>query len=158
SKACTPRSENGTESRSPSPRSSWRSRPDASLNLKRQLMPAKPTVQQFILLPSRGLTARDAPSTPEMTNFLLSLSGAVGAAKHTTPGLPSRTARGGRERGVRLRVLDSIHEDGAKLVELSPEAVSDLRVEQPGLQIVPVVYYRPALNPRPIVAGAPRVA
>jgi len=44
-----------------------------------------------------------------------------------------------------MRVLDSIHEDGAKLVEMTPETASALHASQPGLRIVPVVYYYPAI-------------
>jgi len=47
-----------------------------------------------------------------------------------------------------LRVIDSIHEDGAKLVEMSAETASELRASQPGLRIVPIVYYYPAVAPR----------
>src|SRR5207249_3848125 len=57
-----------------------------------------------------------------------------------------------------LRVLDSIREDGAKLVELSVQEAVDLRAEQPGVRIVPVVYYYPALAPRLAVTSQARAA
>jgi subtilisin len=60
--------------------------------------------------------------------------------------------------GIRLRVLDSIHEDGAKLVELSPDSALAIRAHQPGLRLVPVVYYRPAVAPRFTVRLGPRSA
>jgi subtilisin len=50
--------------------------------------------------------------------------------------------------------LDSIHEDGAKLVEMLPEDASTLRAAHPGLRIVPVVYYFPAVAPRHSIAAA----
>src|SRR2546426_1310551 len=53
-----------------------------------------------------------------------------------------------------MRVLDSIHEDGAKLIELRPETVSVLRASYPGLRIVPVVYFDPAVAPRQGIAAA----
>ena len=57
-----------------------------------------------------------------------------------------------------MKVLDSIHEDGAKLIEISPESVADLQAEQPGIRIVPEVFYYPARAPRAKVAIAPKVA
>jgi subtilisin len=45
-----------------------------------------------------------------------------------------------------MRVLDSIHENGAKLVELPPEFLSVLRAEQPGVRLVPVVHYYPQVH------------
>lgn len=53
---------------------------------------------------------------------------------------------------TQVRVIDSIHENGAKLVELSPNDVSALRAEQPGLRVVPVVYFQTAEAPRPSIA------
>lgn len=104
-------------------------------------MPENSDLQQFVLLPPRGMTARSEGSNPELTSFLVSLSPAVSAG--------TSRSRGARGRGVPMRVLDSIHEDGAKLVEISPLAIADLRAEQPGMRIVPVVFYQPALEPRP---------
>jgi subtilisin len=57
-----------------------------------------------------------------------------------------------------VRVLDSIHEDGPKLVEMAPEAVLQLRAQQPGIRIVPVVYFYPAVTPRVHPATNPRTA
>jgi subtilisin len=57
-----------------------------------------------------------------------------------------------------VKVVDSVHEDGAKLVELTPQQMSDLRADQPGLRIVPVVYYYPAIAPRPTPRSAPTMA
>lgn len=59
---------------------------------------------------------------------------------------------------TKLKVIDSIHENGAKLVEMSPESVSDLQAEQPGVRIVPVVFYYPARAPRPMPGATPKAA
>jgi len=37
---------------------------------------------------------------------------------------------------VPMRVLDSVHDEGPKLVEIDPGATSGLRALQPGLQVV----------------------
>jgi len=116
-------------------------------------MPENSDLQQFVLLPPRGMTARSEHSNPELASFLVSLSSAVGPRMRrvSASGVVAETSRsrGERSHEVSMRVLDSIHEDGAKLIEMSPQAVSDLRAEQPGMRIVPVVFYQPALAPRP---------
>jgi subtilisin len=53
-----------------------------------------------------------------------------------------------------VEVLDSIHEDGPKLVEMTEAAELNLRLSTPGLTVVPVVYYQPAR----VVYRAERVA
>ena len=58
-------------------------------------------MQQVVLIPSRGLTARVA--NPESVGFFHALHAEVGKAA-TSSGGPS------------MKVLDSIHADGAKLV------------------------------------------
>jgi len=49
-------------------------------------------------------------------------------------------------------LIDDFRDDGPKLVALTVDDVHRLRRSQPALRIVPVVYYRPALAPRPAVA------
>jgi hypothetical protein len=41
----------------------------------------------------------------------------------------------------KMKVLDSLHENGPKLVEMSPEAELSLRLSKPELKIVPEVFY-----------------
>lgn len=104
------------------------------------------TPQQMIVLPARGLRASGALASPAAA-FLRSLAsvsqtlrghstGMSGLASAKT--LPSLQATP----GLQFKVLDSIAENGAKLVEVSPGALSALRAAQPGLRIVPVRYYR----------------
>jgi subtilisin len=56
-----------------------------------------------------------------------------------------------------MRVLDSIHENGAKLVEMPLESVSDLRANQPGIRVVPIVHYYPQIAMPPIPQSAPQM-
>jgi subtilisin family serine protease len=110
----------------------------------------KRSLQQFILLPTRGLSAPAlAPSSADQRNFLLSVEGLRPAAG------PVRLAQPGAPPNLQIRVVDSIHEDGAKLVELPPEAIPALRTFQPGLRLVPLVYFRPAVS-RVSVQSGPR--
>jgi len=106
----------------------------------------QPAVQQFVLLPTRGLQARQPHSSPAVRSALLFLYDHLQDPKVQPPA------------GVRLpladmRVLDSIHADGAKLIEMRPEAASVLRASYPGLRIVPVVYFYPAVAPRQGIAA-----
>src|SRR5690349_5478134 len=111
-----------------------------------------PKLQQFILLPPRGLTADVvSPTTPLAKSFLLALE-ALRASPQPVAALAAAKIK------TRLRVLDSIRDIGAKLVELAPAQLPQLRAEQPGLRIVPVVYYYPERLPWPKPAAAPQKA
>lgn len=107
--------------------------------------------QQFILLPPRGLSSAAATTPPATANFFTRLE-TVRTTRGASRAPASLAGTGG------MKVLDSIHENGAKLVEMSSESVSALRAAQPGLRIVPVVYYYPARAPRPQPAATPKKA
>jgi subtilisin len=88
-------------------------------------------LQQFVLLPPRGMQA-DSPSTGRaLVNFFSSLR----------PSVKSEISES-------FTVLDTIHETGAKLVEMTSEDAFNLRGQQPGVRIVPVVYFHTAVAPR----------
>jgi subtilisin family serine protease len=99
----------------------------------------KADVQRFILLPARGVQAGER-SNPKTASFLRSLHIAAAAALG-----PLEEAV---HAGLRLTVIDSVRENGAKLVELSPQQTVALRAAQPDVRIVPVVYYYPAVASR----------
>src|SRR5260370_6939448 len=107
----------------------------------------KQVVQQFVVLPTRGLRATQPHSSPALASLLLSLNQTLVSPTMAAPPEIEQLTK-------KMRVLDSIHEDGAKLVEMLPDDVSALRAANPGLRIVPVVYYYPALAPRKAVAAA----
>jgi subtilisin len=88
-------------------------------------------------------------AAPELKSFLVSLDSAVGKSLQRVRSRGGKRTRGGAD--IEMRVIDSIHEDGAKLIEMSAENIPDLRASQPGMRIVPVVYYKPAIVPPPIV-------
>ena len=97
-------------------------------------------LQQFVVLPTRGLQAMTSTSGAALGTFLAGLNQvrSFAAAK-------SFVAEAGLKMKADFKVLDSIHENGAKLVEMTGDTAKDLQASQPGLRIVPVVYYRPAL-------------
>ena len=100
-------------------------------------MPADSTLQQYVMLPARGVVATEATASPEARTYLVSLHGSVSF---------TGALRRPRKSAVPMRVLDSIHDNGAKLVELSTDSLSALRAEQPGVRLVPVVHYYPQVH------------
>ena len=102
---------------------------------------------RFILLPARGVQAAAANASPMTTDFLAKLHPRKGAMRKVA-------ARG----APAIRVIASVHKDGAKLVEMRPADVAKLHAAQPGLRIVPEVFYYPAVAPRPFPVAPPFVA
>lgn len=86
-----------------------------------------PQTQRMILLPGRSLKAMDM-GTASAGAFMLSLSGA-----NPKPPVP-------------MKVIDSVHENGAKLVEMTSEAAQKLRENQPGLIVVPERFFKTAVQ------------
>lgn len=101
--------------------------------------PATQTLQRFVLLPPRGL--RSERSSPSVQ--------AVFAAMK--PGMSSRELKPIPPK-IQFRVLDSIRNDGAKLIEMPAEQLAELRAAQPDLKIASVMYYTIAVAPRPKIA------
>src|SRR5579862_8845375 len=93
----------------------------------------QPGARRMILLPANRSLRATASKTQ---SFLRSLVGYAPATAMTTAG-PA---------GVRMRVLDSIHEDGAKLVEIDVGEISKLRATQPGLVVAPEVFFHVAVD------------
>jgi subtilisin len=95
---------------------------------------------RFVVLPTRGLQATTPTSSPALGEFLAALNGArsFAAAKILV-------ARSRLKMKPDFKVVDSIHEDGAKLVEMSADTAKDLQASAPGLRIVPELFYRPAV-------------
>lgn len=101
---------------------------------------------QFIMLPPQGI--RTHTSVPASVNdFFATMQQQVGQSasvrfgKHTVP----------------VRVLDAVRGNGATLIEILPEHLTILRAAQPGLRIVPLVYYYPAVARKRVLA-APKAA
>lgn len=55
---------------------------------------------------------------------------------------PGSRRRGSTKAAATMRVLHSTHENGPKLVEMTPEAELNMRVANPALKVVPVVEYQ----------------
>lgn len=101
------------------------------------------TTQRFILLPPRGTTTAAFPGNAHVGTFMRSLTVSPARARAAPT----------------MKVIDSTHETGIKLVEMTPANVLALREREPGVRIVPEVFYELARAPRPqilkkAVAGA----
>lgn len=102
------------------------------------------TLSRFVLLPTRGFTADEPHNASAIEHFLTTMS------VHGPRRLPTPTPR-----AARFTVLDSIQSNGAKLVVMSDVALMRLKREQPGLRVVPEVFYPRLRAPRPrIITGA----
>ncbi|MCL4800630.1 MAG: S8 family serine peptidase [Burkholderiales bacterium] len=112
-------------------------------------------MQRYIILPPQGVRlatagGRAPRGTGDIERFL------AAAARPSRVAMRVRRARTGG--AATVRVLDSVHEDGAKLVEMAPDALLALRTAQPGVRVLPELFYRPATSPRPLPARTPRAA
>lgn len=101
-------------------------------------------MSRYIILPSPG-SAVTAARSPLARGFLLNAFSSLTAS-------PGR--RGRHASRLPFKVVDSIHEDGAKLVEIAPGELSALRASQPDVRILPEVFYERAWAPRLRASGA----
>jgi len=109
-----------------------------------------PQLERFIILPPLGVRlassgVRLARRALPLEHFLASLARPRKLARHAVE-------------GAAVRILDSVHADGAKLVEMRPADVMKLRAAQPGVRVVPEVFFRPARAPRPQVRSVTATA
>lgn len=106
--------------------------------------------RRFVLLPEHGLKAVGAGSQRgflEMSQSLhREISGA--AVPFTRPYISVPLPP--------MRLIDEINENKAKLIELNPDDITALRMQLPGIRIVPEVFYQ--LQPSVRVAVQHRVA
>src|ERR1700674_2791606 len=101
---------------------------------------------QYILMPRRGV--RDSVMLDPLLKPDQQLKGLVAMSLAAGP------RRVLRQVEHHIRVIHSIHEDGLKLAEMTPEAVFNLRTTLPGVRVVPVVRYKTAGLPRFRVAAS----
>jgi subtilisin len=106
---------------------------------------AEPQTRRCVVLPPRGLRLRSGAGEGPLRATLLALSNQVKAGAVAlsnvgvgTLGLDVTTAT-----TTTLRVIDSIGEDGAKLIEYHPGEEGALRAALSGLRFVPEVFYEP---------------
>ncbi len=115
---------------------------------------------RYVLLPPRPTRDTRLATSAAFGTALRAMHDGIGRGTVAVDTLSASSAapmRGPRKK-AKLRVLDSIHEDGAKLVEASSEDLVALRATIPGIRVVPLVEYSPAVAPRARVEARPKVA
>jgi subtilisin family serine protease len=90
---------------------------------------------QYVMLPSEGTEVEQA--NVHQAKFFQALHVASSTGKSHS--LPTEAGK------VNLTVLDSIGEDKAKLVEISPDELAAFRSVHPSVRMLPIVYYAPAV-------------
>jgi subtilisin len=99
----------------------------------------------MIVLPARGLRARGVEATSPAAGTLLSLWSKIhaGDVALASIGVAALNLGVSLANNTTLRVVDSIAENGAKLIECRPGDEGVLRAALPGLRVVPEVFYEP---------------
>ncbi len=99
---------------------------------------------QYVLLPTTGMVASD--TNPRLIQFFQSLHQASATGKQVQT-LVTQIG------DMPIKVVDSIGEAKAKLIEVSPEDLPAFRASHPSVRIEPVVYFRRAVVRHQILAG-----
>lgn len=109
---------------------------------------------RMILLPPRGLRADSSALSFTTQGFMTSLHTAAQAAQ-LGKRAAARTVLGANvpqlkniAPDLKMQVIDSIAENGAKLVSIAPADLARIRTAQPGLRFAPVLEYELPLGPR----------
>ena len=94
------------------------------------------TVKRYVVLPAFGFRSQTLAASDKLRMI------GAGVRLSARPALRNAVSAGQTEGpATEMQVLDSTHEDGPKLVEMSPEAELNLKAEIPGLRVVPLVTY-----------------
>jgi subtilisin len=100
----------------------------------------------MIVMPLRGLRTRGAELAGPANSTLFSLYTQFRAGTGPAPlgaSLATAAVRGPVDPRTQIRVLDSIAENGAKLIEIHPGEESAVRMALTGDRMVPEVFYQP---------------
>ena len=110
--------------------------------------------QRYILLPASQMQTSGA-TNPAIKNFLTQLTGNVSARSAMHLGVRAAVKT---KASIAVNVLDSIHENGAKLVSIKDAELADFRFSYPGLRIIPEKFYRLSYRLEPRSSGITRAA
>src|SRR5262245_5106488 len=105
--------------------------------------------RRYLILPAEGLQASVGTASAAATTTLTELAHTAGVTAMRTKlkEVVKATAKAGAKAATMLKsaafkLVETLNEDGVKLVEATPEMIAALRYEQPGLRAVPEVFYR----------------
>src|SRR6266568_5318230 len=104
----------------------------------------KAKTRRFVILPTRGVRATTPTSSARLASFLVALEG-VGSLKSLSsrPSIALSQSMTAPASGS-MKVVAKVAENGAKLVEMTPDTANELLALQPGIRIVPETFYTPA--------------
>jgi subtilisin family serine protease len=111
------------------------------------LAPPKAKPRRYILLPANQVQATSGTGNPEVASFLQTLS--VHASSKKAVRLAARTATSKKNTSIHVHVVDSIHENGAKLITIDDTEMANFRFSYPGLRIIPEKFYHRAFRYEP---------
>lgn len=144
-------------------------------------------MKRYLILPQDGIRLSDAPGTPSLTaekllrtlqptkiaavnslgakllNVTLDALAAAKPAKAASKGTGKKRAAKAKASVAKaaatvLQVIESLGEDGVKLVEATEDVITALRQQNPGVRVIEEKFCTPALAPRPIVPPRPAPA
>lgn len=95
-----------------------------------------PKTTQYVVVPAAGLIASE--DNPQQMQFFQVLHQAFSSPRQ----IHSLSTHTGM---LPVKVVDSIGENKAKLIECAPDDLPALRAAHPSVRILPVVYYQPAV-------------
>lgn len=105
-------------------------------------MPAKkPTLRRYIIMSSEGFPGNLLASATFRPSGAM-----IAIAPRATPEIAA----------PEMKVLDSLHEDGPKLVEMPAEGELSLRLAMPGVKIVPEVFYQRQWERHRVLSAPPK--
>jgi subtilisin family serine protease len=96
-----------------------------------------PKQNMFVILPPRGTVTRTETSHV-VKSFLTRLA----------PKKAAYSLKSAKIKNAKVKVYDSVHENGAKLVHMDPKTMASLKSTEPGIRVVPLVYYKKAAVPK----------
>jgi len=101
--------------------------------------------ENFILLPV-SKTQILTEDSPKVAQFLTQLNTSGKASSILKLDVRNRAKQPAED--ISVKVLDSIHAQGAKLIHIDKEELANFRFSYPGLRIIPEKFYRPAVCSR----------
>ena len=107
-----------------------------------------PAAQRYILLPANQMQAAPGTGNPDVAEFLVGLSRNVTEKAGLRLEVKSGSTK--KNTSININVVDSIHENGAKLVAIDDAAMADFRFSYPGLRIIPEKFYQLTFRQEPV--------
>ncbi len=93
--------------------------------------------RRFIILPTRGFVATGTTGNETLNTLVHMQTPGLLSFKHGAMAFGKSVAK-----PFKINILSSLHENGPKLVEMTESEAFSLRMNNPGLRVVPEVHYQ----------------